>query len=272
MLFDKLGQIFRAAIGDREKVKLAQGEMETEDNVLVLDMLKRRSRLDPAKMEWFSEQQTVSLAKAHSNTEIWNRGGRGLFITKMDGTPTTTLMRFNNIAGSIYEVHPGYIKGAFQKIYLTNAAEAGKTLKFVVGYRNFGEFMMLDPATNAGLVTLAQTLMNATSPKDLNDLYGALLKLVSTTPIIYNIEMADPDTEYSQVLPSNCHAFRAVLADGASFRFAFVEGKVETPTAPYFTQPANIPYEEKDLTLTGKTFYFADDIGTKIMQMVCWTG
>ncbi|MBA7491377.1 hypothetical protein ES702_01922 [subsurface metagenome] len=241
MLFDKLAKIFRAAIDDDEKVELAQEEIETQGNVLISKMLKKRPRLDPAKMQWFGEEQVIDLGKAHSNAKIWNRGGRGLFITKMDGTPTTTLIRFNNIAGPTYEVYVGHIKNAFQGIYLTNAAEAGKTLKFVVGYRNFAEFQMLE---SEGL-------------------------LKATTSTIYKIIMTTEHTEYSQVLPEGCKQLQAVVADGTAARLAWVTGQVATDLVTWDLL-ANAVYRRSRLDLRGKTLYFACSEAGKVMKIEAW--
>ncbi len=252
MLFDLLGKIFRGPMDDDEKVRLAQQEIETEKNVLVGQMLKRRPRLDPAKMQWFSEQQIVHLDKAHSNAKIWNRGGRGLFITKMDGTPTTTLIRFNDRAGPTYEVRPGHIKGAFQGIYLTNAAEAGKTLKFVVGYRNFAEFELVK-----------------TEPP--------------TTPVLYNIVISNANEEYSQALGAGVKHIRFHLRNGGAFRYAWVADKVAKELEPFYNEPIiNVlavgaglgstgivdlhPLGETDLTL-----YFASGDGLRNMEIECWS-
>jgi len=252
MLFDKLGKIFRAAIDDDEKVRLAQEEIETQGNVLVGQMLKRRPRLDPAKMQWFSEEQVVDLGKAHSNTRIWNRGGRGLFITKMDGTPTSTLIRFNNIAGSTYEVRPGYIKGAFQKIYLTNAAEAGKTLKFVVGYKNFAEFMMC--ASTVKIENVASTIINPATLESIQDLPQ---KITAFEMLIGVIGTAN--FEYSQILPDHTKFLELYFREGADqeVRIAFVTGKVADPVEPYRTLKHEIPYRLENLDLVDTSLYWA---------------
>jgi len=189
-LFDSLSRIWKAPLPDGEKVVLAQKEIESNQNVLIDRMLYARGKLDPARLQWFSQVIPISLATAHTNLCIWNRGGRGLFIVDFDGTPATTLLRFNSKSSSIYPIRSGYIKGAFKSLYLTNAAEAGKSLKFVIGYRNFAEYMMLgtastvkvqdssstiiDPATTGNITTLLQTLMNVANPKDYKDLWDVL--------------------------------------------------------------------------------------------------
>lgn len=226
-------------------LKVSEDELESIVNRQVSDLLVKRRKFDPASLQWFSEEQSLSLAKAHSNTEIWNRGGRGLFITKMDGTPATTLIRFNDIAGSTYEVRPGHIKGAFQRIYLTNAAEAGKTLKFIVGYRNFAEFMLLDPATAEGITSVLGAIQELPSKVSAFDTY---IGVIGTA-----------NNEYSQLLPDHTKFLDLCFREGAdqTVRIAFETGKVATPVEPYRTLQHLIPFRLENLDLVDTTLYWA---------------
>lgn len=94
-----------------------------------------------------------------------------------------------------------------------------------------------------------------------------------STPTIYNVTCTDADTEYSQALPEGCKAFAISLqagTDGEYLRFAFVTGKVATPTAPYYQMTATQEYPEYGLVLSGKTIYFASSEAAKVAQIMAW--
>lgn len=105
--------------------------------------------------------------------------------------------------------------------------------------------------------------------------YLVLPQLVETslklaeTPTIFNVTMANANTEYSQALPSDTRRFSIKTRDGTAFRLAFETGKVATPTAPYLTIPANSEYYEDDLR-TGGTLYFACGTAGKVVEIIAW--
>ncbi|MDP2718271.1 MAG: hypothetical protein Q8P44_00340, partial [Dehalococcoidia bacterium] len=100
-----------------------------------------------------------------------------------------------------------------------------------------------------------------------------LAKLVATpdTVTIYNVAVTGANTEYSQVLPANTKRFMVHLRDNAAFRLAFVTGKVATPTAPYFSVPANMAYSEDGINPAASTLYFASAVATKTAEIIAWS-
>ena len=102
---------------------------------------------------------------------------------------------------------------------------------------------------------------------------GNLASLVkgSTTPIIYNIDLAIINTEYSQMLPTNTKKFTFQNRAGNDIRFAFETGKVAIPTAPYATLKAGMVYFEDNLNLTSQTLYFAGGNAGDDVELICWT-
>jgi hypothetical protein len=92
----------------------------------------------------------------------------------------------------------------------------------------------------------------------------------ATTPTIYNVTMTNANTEYSQALPSNTKKFLIQTRDGTAFRFAYVTGKVATPTAPWLTVPANSVYYEDMIEEATQTLYFACASAGKIIEIVTW--
>lgn len=94
------------------------------------------------------------------------------------------------------------------------------------------------------------------------------------TPVIQNVTMTLADTEYSLTLPANTKYFSIQCADGTAMRYAFVTGKVATPTAPYMTLLANgaLNTPEKIAVANGAlTIYFACGSAGKIAQLLSWT-
>jgi len=84
--------------------------------------------------------------------------------------------------------------------------------------------------------------------------------------------MTNADTEYSQALPAEIKALEFRCRDGTEMRFAFVTGKVATPTAPYATLPANADYwKELPGIGTQMTLYVACASAGKVAEVIAWT-
>lgn len=239
-LLEKIKNLFN----DREAIaraNLSNKEVETAREKLISGMFITRPRLDPAKLQWFSDEQKIDLTIAHTNTQIWNRGGRGIFVTFFNGDPDNTRIRFGGLASALYPIRLGYVKGAFDNIYLTNTAQTDRTLKFVIGYRNFAEYKML------------------ASDK-------------ATEPHFYVVAMETGNTEYSQALPAHTKKFLIHLEDASAFKVAFVTGKVAgAGDQPILTVPASGDYGESNVDLTDKTLYFASTVATKKAEIIAWT-
>ena len=92
-----------------------------------------------------------------------------------------------------------------------------------------------------------------------------------TSPVVYNKTMTSADTEYSQALPAGTKAFTMQCRGDYDVRFAYVTGKVATPTAPYMTLKAGQNYFEDRLNLTSKTVYLACATASQVMEIVCYT-
>jgi len=97
-----------------------------------------------------------------------------------------------------------------------------------------------------------------------------------TTVTPYNITCTVANTEYSQALPANTRALRfrcrTVDANGNSVvcRYAWVTGKVATPTAPYLTLPQNGDYRGTNLNLTSATLYLASATAGAVVEIEAW--
>ena len=91
------------------------------------------------------------------------------------------------------------------------------------------------------------------------------------TPTVYNKTLTTANTEYSQALPSSTREVRFRCRTLFDVRFAWVTGKVATPTAPYLTLPAGSDYYSDEKDLTGKTLYLASSEAGVIVEISIWT-
>ena len=92
----------------------------------------------------------------------------------------------------------------------------------------------------------------------------------STNGVIYNITIADINTQYSQALPSGVKKFTFQNRADIDIRWALVTGKVATPTAPYFTLKAGMNHYEDNLNLSGKTLYVASGTASQVVELIIW--
>ena len=91
------------------------------------------------------------------------------------------------------------------------------------------------------------------------------------TPI--NLTLTNADTEYPATLPAGCQHFSFQCRTAADIRFAFVTGKVATPTAPYLTLKATGSYnspEKMSLKPGSETLYFASGTAGVIVEIIPW--
>ena len=99
----------------------------------------------------------------------------------------------------------------------------------------------------------------------------SLAKLMPTTATKYTVALTSADTEYSQALPANTKKFRIHLRDYATFRLAYITGKVAASTDPYETIPAGSEKYEDGLNLTALTVYLASPVADKTAEVEAWS-
>lgn len=93
---------------------------------------------------------------------------------------------------------------------------------------------------------------------------------ISTRQTTYNITLTAADTEYSQLLPSGTKELRFRCRTLYDVRFAWVTGKVATPTAPYLTLPAGCDYHSDIKDISGKLIYFASSEAGVVVELSAW--
>lgn len=93
----------------------------------------------------------------------------------------------------------------------------------------------------------------------------------SVTPDVQNLTMTEADTQYSLDLPAGTITFGFHTRDGSAVRFAYVSGKVATPTAPFATVRTDGSYNFPAGVRPGfTTIYFASDSSGKVVELVSY--
>lgn len=87
----------------------------------------------------------------------------------------------------------------------------------------------------------------------------------------YNLTLTNANTEYSQALPANCRKVIFRCRTEYDVRYAWVTGKVATPTAPYQTLKAGAEYGIDDVKLASSTLYFASSTAGVIIEIEAWS-
>ena len=89
----------------------------------------------------------------------------------------------------------------------------------------------------------------------------------SVTPTLYNVTLTNADTEYSQALAS-CKGIEFQARTAVDIRFAFVTGKVATPTAPYMTLKSGQWYYFDG---SPTTLYLASATAGTVVEIILWS-
>ncbi len=194
---------------------------------------------------------TFDLAIARTNELFWCVGDF-IGVETITGSCTIKINEVKRDTINLQKVKKVYTP--FYRFYMTNSAQAGKTLTLYIGGDAAFE---IEVAGKMGIIDSAGTDIDPLSSAD--------------TPAIYNVTMTLADTEYSQALPSNCKKFLIHTRDGTAFRLAFVTGKVATPTAPYFTVPSANSYNEDLIQPSTLTLYFGCAEAGKVIEIIAWT-
>ena len=121
----------------------------------------------------------------------------------------------------------------------------------------------------AGTALIGKVGIDQTTPGTTNKVVA---DPVTATPTVYNVTLTSADTEYSQAMVANCRRFEFQCRTSADVRFAFVTGKVATPTAPYMTLKAGDSYDSgpNNQGASPSTLYLASADAGVIAEIVSW--
>ena len=94
----------------------------------------------------------------------------------------------------------------------------------------------------------------------------------TATPTAYNVTLTNANTEYSQAMPANCRGFEFQARTEATVSYAFVTGKVATPTAPWLTLKAGDYYASPPLNQAAapSTLYLGSATAGTIVEILAW--
>lgn len=241
-----------------ERVELASQAMEVAKQQALLQKFmpavrERRKLLATPEMNF-------DLGKARTSQVIDNQGGEVIFVVTCTGT---AYFRFDGVEKPMYLLRPGVMVIPFRKLYLTNTAQAGKTLSMIIGQDPSVNFVV-DPATEKLELMVAEM---QTSILELQK----LPKIQTTIPTLFSITMVTTDYEYSQAIPDNTKILRFYELTGeTALRYAWITGKVAVPTVPFGYLAAATPWERDGLNLVGATLYLAATGMNTLVGIECW--
>lgn len=276
MFLDSLLQIFRMdGVSDSRKLTSAKVEaerlaiveqgleikrlQELHDRYVGVGLLKRKLEASP--------ELDFDLGTPRNNVVIDNRGGQIIFITQCTGTAK---FRFDGIVKPTYTVRVGVMPVPFEKLYLTNTAQAGKKLTMIIGQDPSVSFVT-DPVTGE-LKSMVVETQNAVAELQASVALLGNIPRRSTTPLLVDVIMTNADEEYEYTFPDDTKKLSLEIgAGGADFRVAWETGKVATPTQPYIAVPMDEKFARDNVNLVGKTIYFASNVSAQMMIIESYT-
>lgn len=121
----------------------------------------------------------------------------------------------------------------------------------------------------ANLATLKADM--ATAKADIATLKGA--QTLDATPTTAVVTLTSANTEYTYEFPAGTRRYALRARDGSSsnhYRWAWVTGKVATPTDPYFKVPADVAEFQAGVDVGGDTIYLASATAGMVIQIESW--
>ena len=90
------------------------------------------------------------------------------------------------------------------------------------------------------------------------------------SPTLYALTLTTINTEYSQAIIANARKLAFRCRSQSDIRYAFVTGKVATPTDPYSTLRSNTEYWIDFIKMAALTVYFASATAGVIVEIEAW--
>lgn len=95
---------------------------------------------------------------------------------------------------------------------------------------------------------------------------------MSITPTDTVLVLTNADTQYSYLIPDGTVQIQFSIRSGNAARYSWVTGRVASPAAtdPYITLAETTAYGNDQLSLTGKTLYFAASTAGEVVEIEIW--
>ena len=95
---------------------------------------------------------------------------------------------------------------------------------------------------------------------------------LAAKPVITGVDVDDADTEYSITVPAGARRFEFRYRAAIDLRYAYVTGKVATPTDPYKTLVAQATHDSGEITISSDlVIFFAAGTGSSRVELEYWT-
>lgn len=194
--------------------------------------------------------QIIDLSTARAN-ELLTIEGNYLFVFDASDFSSNVGVRFNEVyMDSLTLTKSRGLRIPFYRVYLTNAAQPGKSLTLIYG------------VSDTPIEAIAQVEVTLSGEVEITE---AVVE-VATGPTLYNVDCTLAATEYSQALPGGTRKF-TIKARGGDLKVCFTNGQ---SGATYILLTDGQSLSEDNLSLTGKTIYFQSPTAGADAEILAW--
>lgn len=194
--------------------------------------------------------QVIDLSIARSN-EVLTIEGNYFFVFDASDFGSNISVRFNEVyMDALTLTKSRGLRLPFYRVYLTNAAQPGKTLTIIYGISDTPvEAISQVEVTLSGEVEITEAVVE-----------------VATGPTVYNIPCTLASTEYSQALPNGTRKF-SIKPRGGDLKVCFSNGQ---SGATYIMLIDGQALCEDNVRLSGKTLYFQSPEAGTVVEVLAW--
>lgn len=208
--------------------------------------------------------QEIDLSVARNN-EVLTIEGNYLFVFDATDFASSVSVRFNEVyMDALALTKSRGLRIPFYRVYLTNAAQPGKSLTLIYGISEATiEAISQVEVTLSGNVDVTGSVVGISGNVAIQE---AVVE-VATGPTLYNVDCPLAGTEYSQALPNGTKKF-SIKARGGDLKVCFTNGQ---SGATYILLTDGQALFEDNLSLTGKTVYFQSPQAGTDAEIMAWT-
>lgn len=125
----------------------------------LMGYLQNRPDVDLEALDHLSPLPVFDLGVARNNVKIHDRSGCRIFVTSLTGEASLRTRQ----SGHVYPLFKGSMSFPFRELYLTNTAQAGKTLSLTIGLQSFVDLDAqpeFTPTEKVKLQNIAEAIIN----------------------------------------------------------------------------------------------------------------